>query len=59
KDQILQPVAPGGAKLRALGTSLYARYYGDGMPSSDDPPMIDPALPAMHATAKSIEEKHK
>jgi len=56
KDQLLQPVQPGGAKLRALGTSLYARYYGDGTPSSDDPPAIDPPPAALSASAKSISQ---
>lgn len=54
KDQILQPVGPGGARLRALGTSLYARYYGNGMPSANDPPLLDPAPAALEASAKSL-----
>lgn len=54
KDQMLQPLLPGDARLRALGTSLYARYYGDGMPSTDERPLVDPSLPGMHATAQSI-----
>jgi hypothetical protein len=53
KEQLLQPVAPGGAHLRALGTSLYARYYGDGSPSTEDPPVVDAPLPGLLATPKA------
>ena len=53
KEQLLQPVAPGGAHLRALGTSLYARYYGDGSPSTEDPPVVDARLPGLLATPKA------
>ena len=51
KDQMLKPTQPGGAKLRALGTSLYARYYGEGLPSQADPPMQDPLPAQLQATA--------
>lgn len=54
KDQLLQPVSRGGAHLRALGTSLYARYYGDGMPSTDDPPVVDASLPGLVALPKTF-----
>lgn len=54
KDQMLQPVKPGDAKLRALGTSLYARYYGDGLPSTDDSTPADPLPEALTAAAKEI-----
>lgn len=57
KNQLLQPVAPGAAHLRALGTSLYARYYGDGTPSTDDPPVLDAALPGLLATPKTLNTK--
>lgn len=58
KDQLLQPkTSTDGVRLRALGTSLYARYYGDGLPSTVDPPAIDPALPALQATAIGINKK--
>ncbi|MBX9689758.1 MAG: hypothetical protein K2X27_23820 [Candidatus Obscuribacterales bacterium] len=49
KDQLLQPVAPGGAKLRALGTNLYVRYYGDGLPSNDEPPLLEPPADGLKA----------
>ena len=54
KEQILQPVLPGGARLRALGTSLYARYYGDGLPSYIESVGVDPAPPALQAVAGSL-----
>lgn len=54
KEQMLKPVPAGGAKLRALGTSLYARYYGDGLPSIMDSPPADPPPPALEATANKL-----
>lgn len=54
KEQLLQPVKPGGAKLRALGTNLYARYYGDGTPSTDDPAIVDPPPAGLEASAKRL-----
>ena len=56
KDQLvqLQPT-PAAPRLRALGTCLYVRYYGDGMPSrADVPPLIDPPMPELHAVAQLI-----
>ncbi len=56
KDQLvqLQPT-PGAPRLRALGTCLYVRYYGDGMPSrADVPPLIDPPMPELHAVAELL-----
>ncbi|QQR57135.1 MAG: hypothetical protein IPG59_19445 [Candidatus Melainabacteria bacterium] len=36
KDQLLRPHKKGQARLRALGTNVYVRYYGDETPSSSD-----------------------
>lgn len=45
KEQLLRPQKKGDAHLRALGTNVYVRYYGDETPSSsDDNPPEDPAL---------------
>lgn len=58
KDQMMQPLRPGSVRMRALGTCLYVRYYGDGMPSrADAPPLIDPPLPELHATAELLPVK--
>lgn len=42
---------PGNARLRALGTNLYVRFYGD--PSRDDVPPEDPVL-QLRAKAGSL-----
>lgn len=57
KDQMMQPSRPGSAHLRALGTSLYARYYGDGTPSTDEQPVIDAPLPALTASPKRLSSR--
>jgi tetratricopeptide (TPR) repeat protein len=54
KNQLLQRAPQGSPRLRALGTSLYARYYGDGMPSFEEPLAVDPPPEALKATAKSL-----
>lgn len=55
KAQMLQPLSPGGSRLRALGTNLYVRYYGDDNPSIVDPPV--PEDPEIELTAKSLAVK--
>lgn len=55
KAQMLQPLSPGGTRLRALGTNLYVRYYGDDNPSIVDPPV--PEDPEIELTAKSLAVK--
>jgi len=45
KEQLVRPAKKGGVNLRALGTNVYVRYYGDETPSSsDDKIPQDPAL---------------
>ncbi len=40
KDQLLRPgTLRDDAHLKALGTTLYCRYYGDDTPSIDEPPV--------------------
>ncbi len=50
KDQLLRPPKKGGARLRALGTNVYVRYYGDETPSSSDEKI--PEDPAIELRAK-------
>lgn len=50
KDQLLRPHKKGGARLRALGTNVYVRYYGDETPSSTDEKI--PEDPAIELKAK-------
>ena len=56
KDQLLKAPRPGDARLRALGTNLYVRYFGDesssekSMPVPDDPPI------ELRATALKLKE---
>lgn len=50
KDQLLRPHKQGGARLRALGTNVYVRYYGDETPSSSDEKI--PEDPAIELRAK-------
>jgi len=58
KDQLLKPSAlKDDARLKALGTSLYCRYYGDETPSTDDP--VVPADPVLELRAKALGLKHK
>lgn len=54
KDQMMQPARPGDAKLKALGTNLYVRYYGDDTPSYDDPQPPEDPLQELHAKALSL-----
>lgn len=45
KSLMMQPSRPGNAKLRALGTNLYVRYYGSDTPSwSETPVPEDPTV---------------
>lgn len=52
KEQMLQPQKPGAARLRALGTNLYVRYYGNDtssiaeVPVPEDPPLELKAIAA-------------
>lgn len=50
KDQLLRPHKKGEAHLRALGTNVYVRYYGDETPSSSDEKI--PEDPAIELKAK-------
>ncbi len=50
KDQLLRPHKKGQARLRALGTNVYVRYYGDETPSSTDEKI--PEDPAIELKAK-------
>lgn len=50
KDQLLRPHKNGSARLRALGTNVYVRYYGDETPSSNDE--VVPEDPALELRAK-------
>lgn len=50
KDQLLRPQKKGSARLRALGTNVYVRYYGDETPSSSED--IVPEDPALELRAK-------
>ncbi len=50
KDQLLRPQKKGTARLRALGTNIYVRYYGDETPSSAEE--IVPEDPALELRAK-------
>lgn len=55
KDQLLRPAKQGGARLRALGTNVYVRYYGDETPSSSDDKI--PEDPALELRAKQQQLK--
>ena len=58
KDQILKPkILQDDAQLKALGTSLYCRYYGDETPSVDEPPVPDD--PVMELRAKAMGLGHR
>ncbi len=57
KDQLARPPKKGQASLRALGTNVYVRYYGDETPSSpDDKIPEDPAL-ELKATPEKLNQK--
>jgi tetratricopeptide (TPR) repeat protein len=51
KALMMQPSRPGDAKLRALGTNLYVRYYGSDTPSWSEAPV--PEDPAIELAAKA------
>lgn len=51
KSLMMQPTRPGNAKLRALGTNLYVRYYGNDTPSWTESPV--PEDPAIELAAKA------
>ncbi len=51
KSLMMQPTRPGNAKLRALGTNLYVRYYGNETPSWTESPV--PEDPAIELAAKA------
>jgi TolA-binding protein len=58
KDQMLKPtVLKDDAKLKALGTTLYCRYYGDETPSVDEPPV--PEDPILELKARAMGLTHK
>ncbi|MBS2008802.1 MAG: tetratricopeptide repeat protein [Cyanobacteria bacterium SZAS TMP-1] len=58
KDQLLKPsVLRDDARLKALGTSLYCRYYGDETPSVDEPPV--PEDPVLELKARAIGMTHR
>ncbi len=54
KAQMMQPARPGNAKLRALGTNLYVRYYGSDTPSWNDDPVADDAPVELAAKAHKL-----
>lgn len=56
KDLMMAPYFPGDAKLKALGTNLYVRYYGDDTPSYDLPPV--PEDPIQELRAKALRLSH-
>jgi len=58
KDQLLKgAVLKDDAKLKALGTSLYCRYFGDDTPSVDEPPV--PEDPIVELKARAIGLTHR
>jgi hypothetical protein len=55
KDQLLRPgVLKDDAHLKALGTSLYCRYYGDDTPSIDEPPVPEDPIQELKARAMGL-----
>ena len=54
KAQMLQPVGAGGTTLRALGTNLYVRYYGDENSSINDPPAPEDPVVELAAVAHKM-----
>lgn len=54
KAQMLQPVGAGGSTLRALGTNLYVRYYGDENSSINDPPAPEDPVEELAAVAHKM-----
>jgi tetratricopeptide (TPR) repeat protein len=57
KDLMLQPTKSGGAHLRALGTNLYVRYYGDETPSYDYPIVPDDPVEELRAQALRLSNR--
>lgn len=57
KAQMLQPAAPGGTTLRALGTNLYVRYYGDENSSLAESAVPEDPPVELSAKAKKISLK--
>ncbi len=57
KDLMLQPTKSGGAHLRALGTNLYVRYYGDETPSYDYPIVPDDPVEELRAQALRLSRR--
>ncbi|MBU6453781.1 MAG: hypothetical protein KGS72_18520 [Cyanobacteria bacterium REEB67] len=59
KDQLLKgKVLPDDAQLKALGTSLYCRYFGDETPSIDEPPVPDDPILELRAKALTLNPGH-
>ena len=55
KEQLLTPgILKDDARLKALGTSLYCRYYGDETPSVDEPPVPDDPVQELKARAMGL-----
>lgn len=54
KDQLLRPHKKGGARLRALGTNVYVRYYGDETPSSSDEKIPEDAAIELKAKPEQL-----
>jgi tetratricopeptide (TPR) repeat protein len=55
KDQLLKgKFLPDDAVLKALGTSLYCRYFGDETPSVDEPPVPDDPVLELRAKALTL-----
>lgn len=57
KDLMLQPTKPGRAHLKALGTNLYVRYYGDETPSYDYPNVPDDPVEELRAQALRLSSR--
>jgi tetratricopeptide (TPR) repeat protein len=55
KDQMLKPgILKDDARLKALGTTLYCRYYGDETPSVDEPPVPEDPIQELKARAMGL-----
>lgn len=54
KEQMLQPQKAGSAKLRALGTNLYVRYYGSDTSSTAELPVPEDPPIELKATAAKL-----
>jgi hypothetical protein len=58
KDQLLRPGRlKDDAQLKALGTSLYCRYYGDASPSTDEPTVPEDPVQELKARAMGLTHK--